>query len=221
MLKVGPILFLSLGAIGCSGKLEGVSGGQMTAVSDDSGPLNSIDGAGSTDRDASAEDGSEEEVPSWASCVSPDQCVVVARACCPSCAVPELADVIGLRRGATNDPRECSSECPPTGGLCLPLTNANLGVQCSGGQCEAFDVRALPQLSACQSASDCRLRAGAQCCPTVSDILDPDVWIAIRTDADLRSLVCASDAVCPNPDPSPPVGMGTACYKGTCWPVQN
>lgn len=156
------------------------------------------------------------EIPDWAVCDGPGQCVVMTRGCCPPCGVPSLADVAGVhearqaafRAVTCTDPDPSCPECPTR-------DEPNLVAFCVGGRCAPIDLRT-SELSACAVDGDCVLRY-PECCERC--IADPHHLVAIAAErlGDYRNQVCRPGQPCPACLPQYPVGYVAVCgAEGHC-----
>ena len=139
--------------------------------------------------------------------------------CCGVCGMPELSDMFGINRAYVETYRK--EKCPPPIAcpLCIAAPNPNLGARCEADRCAPFDVRRVPEYSACMSDADCMLRPGVGCCACGVGTSD---WIAVSHSGAraLSSAVCDPVAPCPpcGPPPPPPE-LRAVCANNVCQRV--
>lgn len=159
--------------------------------------------------------------PNYDSCNSPSDCVVAGVGCCGVCDGPDMS-----ARELTAYNKAYHAEVSTCGGAdiaCAPCPEPAPGQgslkyfvpDCVQGQCAVLDLRT-SELTACETAQDCRLRNGTQCCEGCSPGNDV---VAVRKDGSFEKLVCGSEVACPACLPAPPPDTAAACVEGHCSAV--
>jgi hypothetical protein len=153
----------------------------------------------------------------WTACTDTADCMLAARTCCVSCGVATLADGIAINQGFASNVYQwlCPGVSPcPAGSACLPPTESIVAV-CRGGQCQTVDIRD-DSLTACNSASDCRLRWGVSCCEGCGSG-DATGLVAVNAENFTPGVCGNTSAPCPACVPSPyPIGWVVRCETGHC-----
>jgi hypothetical protein len=148
-----------------------------------------------------------------AACEYPTDCTWVPASCC-NCEQPNVGNVIAFNKAKMSQleqVRRCDLvDCA----ACQPIANPWLGATCRSGRCVAFDVRRT-ELATCETASDCRFRAGVECC---ENCLAPrEAFIAINADVNHRPWFCGDAPVgCAGCVPIVPQNLSLICQSGTC-----
>ena len=106
------------------------------------------------------------------------QCVAVQASCCGVCGTPELASYVGLNTKQVQAYHQEKCPVPVPCPACLQGANPNIAARCDSGHCKVFDVRQVPEYSACTSHSDCHLRSGLGCC--VCNGPDSAAWVSLN-----------------------------------------
>lgn len=157
--------------------------------------------------------------PNYDSCKEPTDCVVGSTGCCGICDGPDVRarDLTAYNKAHQADVSTCGGAdiaCAP----CPPLA-PNEGslkyfvADCVQGQCAVVDLRT-SELTACETAQDCRLRNGTQCCESCAPGYDV---VAVRTDGSFEKLVCGSEpTACAACLPAPPLDAAATCVEGHC-----
>jgi hypothetical protein len=157
-------------------------------------------------------------------CEAPTDCMLAAASCCGICDGPDLSsrDLLAYNRRHESNrqfQRELIS-CESTDIACAPCPTPVPGQRsllyfvpnCVQGQCVVEDIRT-SSVTACQEASECRLRAGTQCCEGCGG----DDVVSVRNDGSLEELICGDvPQSCPACVAAPPEGVVPACTKGRC-----
>ncbi|HEX9294923.1 MAG TPA: hypothetical protein VF881_03790 [Polyangiaceae bacterium] len=206
-----PSLFLAgLVAIGCGGNVS------HTAGSVDGGPDVSAaggnagaGGAGSGGGGAGGAAGVD-----WGVCSGPGQCVLEKKGCCNPCGTPVLDSFAAVNASYVEAYQAATCPVPMPCPRCATVPNVYFAARCVGTHCQAFDVRQVPELSACSVDGDCRLRLGLDCCECGS----LGQWTAVSLSglAALGTTVCAPDTACDDCAPTPPAGTTPICSGGHC-----
>jgi hypothetical protein len=149
-------------------------------------------------------------------CVANDDCGLRAKTCCGICGAPSSTDVIALSvEGMTQYTKDVCGGGPVPCPACATQMNPDLFATCRSGNCKVVDL-ATSDLSACQQASDCVLRA-ATCCECNASV---ETWNLVALSksalADYASQVCGSEEVCAKCMPIYPTTIVPACVSGHC-----
>lgn len=216
------VLCLAVAHLGCGGDVTvassgeggaGASGSTGSTASTTTGSNGSGSGSAATSGSAGTASGGGGAVPGYAACSGPGQCTLVASGCCGVCGMPELSNVVAIHEDKYAEFFDvtCPGPIPPCPG-CPTASNPDLFAYCEAGQCVGADVR-VHELSACQSDSECVLRAGLECCECGSDGIS-----ALRADAvgSLQQLVCVPDEACDDCAPVFPDNAVASCVEGHC-----
>jgi hypothetical protein len=188
-------------------------------VSPDGGADASISGAGGTGGGGTGGGGDDgtggERAASadWSACSGPGQCIVVTTGCCTPCNVPQLSGVAGVNAKATAGFRAVTCPVPTSCPGCGLDPNPSLGARCVAGHCEAFDVRQVPEYSACSVNEECRMRKGLDCCECGTA---PWTAVSVKGASALDAAMCAPGTVCNDCAPVPPAGVIVGCISGHC-----
>jgi hypothetical protein len=149
----------------------------------------------------------------WSACDGPGQCVAVQTSCCPPCGFPDISTFVGVNQQYTTAYR--SQQCPVAlpCAACATIENPYVAARCVQGRCEVFDVQKVPEYSACQSVSDCVLRAGLACCECGAM-----TWVAVSQSgrSALADVLCAANSACPECQPVPPKSTVLQCNNNAC-----
>lgn len=154
--------------------------------------------------------------PNYDACKQPSDCVVTGTGCCGVCDHPGLTahDFIAYSHEHANDVLDCAAldiACAP----CAPVGDGARKYfvpSCVSGECVVEDIRE-SDVTACDSAMDCKLRNGAGCCEGCGG----GDFIAVRNDGSFEKLVCGGIAQpCPACLPAPPDKIVAACRDGRC-----
>ena len=149
-------------------------------------------------------------------CNNSTECVVTRAQCCGEYPNPTIRDVTAVNAASLSDFNapctlvDCISTLEP-----IP---SYFGATCKNAHCLAFDVRGT-ELTACTAPSDCRLRAGLDCCESCdADRLE---YVAVRVDADVEALACGGAPInCGGCEPLPPSGLVADCLDGHCQALE-
>ena len=152
-------------------------------------------------------------------CESSRECAVAAPGCCGACEPVLFKDVVAVNSQAAD--AHYHATCPGggvCGGCAEPTGTRNgpwLGATCRAGHCVVFDAREIDLITSCNTASDCRLRAGLNCCEGC--IATEETTLAINQGAELESLVCGEgDFACDACAPAFPENLIPDCIAGRC-----
>jgi len=151
----------------------------------------------------------------WGACAGPGACVPVLKGCCGPCGMPELDSFAGVNAAHVAAFKAETCPVPMPCPKCPTMENPNIAARCVNSRCEAFDVRKVPDYSACAFDSDCRLRGGLTCCERCSS---DGPWVAVNVSSEpaLKGALCIPNTACPPCIPVPPAGMRAICSKGVC-----
>jgi hypothetical protein len=151
-------------------------------------------------------------------CDGPGQCMAVSASCCGTCGVGDVSAYVGVNIKHVDEfrMRQCSVPiaCPAI--ACLnDGTGANIGARCVAGQCQVFDVRKVPEYSACNMDTDCHLRLGLSCCTCGGN---SGGWVAVSSGGEqgIAAAECAPDTACPDCLPVPPAKTLASCNNHVC-----
>lgn len=203
---VGVLSALWLVQCGGSTDGDGTTGG--SAGSGGSAASGGSSGSGGT----SGSGGSAGD-PSWFSCNVNSDCVLRSASCCGSCSAATRQDSVALNQKflAAYGNAVCGDDgCA----ACFKPPDPTLTVTCDAGTCQVVDLLNHPS-TACQSASDCRVRT-TDCCEC-GGAMDPDHLIAVSNSggADYAMLVCDPNIGCPECEPVYPK-VPVDCIAGHC-----
>ena len=183
----------------CGGEVfVGGTGGSGAGASGGTGPGGS--GAGGHD---------------FTACDGPAQCVLRPESCCGQCGAATPGDMIGLHQDWVDDylGAHCATlDCP----ACFMPQEPDLFAYCHAGHCVAADVR-VHELSACNTASDCVVRWGLDCCEGCG-LAPPEELVALSWNGlgALGGLVCPADWGCPDCLVQYPPDVTATCTAGHC-----
>ncbi|MCC6523558.1 MAG: hypothetical protein IT373_12950 [Polyangiaceae bacterium] len=151
----------------------------------------------------------------FTACSGPGQCALRSVSCCGQCGAATPGDMIGVHHDFLDDyaAAYCANVACPG---CFMPQDPNLFSYCEAGHCVAADVRAL-ELAACNSAADCTLRWGLECCEGCG-LAPAEGLVAVNANAVgmLSALVCAPDWGCPDCLVQYPPGAMATCSAGRC-----
>jgi len=150
----------------------------------------------------------------WSLCSGPGQCVIEHTGCCDPCGTPLLESFAGVNRNSVDAFRLGTCPTPTRCTECATAPNVYFGARCVGGQCQAFDVRQVPEFSACTKESDCTLRKGLDCCECGSEA--PWTALSVSDASALKAAVCVPHDACPNCLPAPPSNLAAVCSANHC-----
>lgn len=149
--------------------------------------------------------------PEAKQCAEPPDCILATQDCC-LCGVPELKDF-----QAVNSKYQAQCSCGGPVCDCATAVNPNLGATCSAGSCQAFDVRQVDALSACNIDDDCTLRMGLGCCESCGSNDYELIAVAKKGGDALHKAVCSSGPVgCPACMPQYPANKTAKCVAKHC-----
>jgi hypothetical protein len=160
-------------------------------------------------------------VPNWDACDGPGQCVALEKSCCGSCGLAEVSAFAGVNTKRVQDFR--SQLCPMPVACpaiaCPQAINPNIAARCIAGHCQAFDVRKVPEYSACDTMADCHLRMGLGCCTCGAGT---GGWVAVSKSGEqgITSAQCGPDTACPDCAAIPPPMTIAACTNHVCQVLQ-
>lgn len=156
-------------------------------------------------------------VPNYDACQAPSDCVVAGGGCCGLCPSSNITahDLTAYNRAYEAEVSQCGTAdiacaaCAPVAGNTLPYFVPN----CVRGECVVEDIRT-SSATACQDASECRLRYGSNCCEGCGGASN---LIAVRNDGTFEELVCSGEPqACPACAPQPLPGAQASCISGHC-----
>jgi hypothetical protein len=154
--------------------------------------------------------------PNYDACKQPSDCVVTGTGCCGVCDHPGLTahDFIAYGHEHANKVLDCGAvdiACAP----CAPVADGARKYfvpSCVRGECVVEDIRE-SDVTACDSAMDCKLRNGAGCCEGCGG----GEVIAVRNDGSFEKLVCGGEPQpCPACFPVPSEKVTATCRDGRC-----
>jgi hypothetical protein len=155
--------------------------------------------------------------PDWTACDGPGQCIALETSCCGSCGSADVSAYAGVNTKRVDDfnSQKCPLPvaCPAI--ACLPAMNQNIAARCVAGHCQAFDVRKVPEYSACMGDTDCHLRAGLGCC--ICGAANAG-WVALNKSGEqgISDAECAPNTGCLDCLPVPPPRTLAACTNHVC-----
>jgi hypothetical protein len=154
--------------------------------------------------------------PNFDVCSSPADCVLASPGCCAACDPVDRTAVVALNGRYLAD---YTSIIGCAGVACAPCpevseeqkSRQNFVATCQLGRCIAIDIRTT-DVTKCQSATDCSLRDGADCC----EGCDGTGIVSIASLDDLRSLTCGDMPTCPGCVTRIPPDLVPGCEDGRC-----
>jgi hypothetical protein len=142
--------------------------------------------------------------------------MAVEKSCCGSCGTADVSAYVGVNTNRVSDFRKelCPNPvaCPAI--ACPIAQNNNIGARCVAGHCQAFDVRMVPEFSACGPDNVCHLRAGLGCCTCTPN----PTWVAVSQSGEqaLTAAECAPNTGCLDCVSVPPPRTLAQCTNHVC-----
>ena len=155
----------------------------------------------------------------WTACDGPGQCVAALKSCCASCSAPTVDQFAGVNAMFASDFHSLQCSTPVACPNCAGIENPNIAARCVSGKCEAFDVRKVPEFSACDAQNTCQLRLGLGCCVCgAGGGASSQPWVAVSGSGEgaLTQAECAPNTACADCLPVPPDNLLAACMSGVC-----
>jgi len=156
--------------------------------------------------------------PNYDACKAPTDCVVASVGCCGVCDGPDVSrrDLIAYNRQYQGQVSTCDAGDVACGACPEPVPGQGTLMyfvpNCVQGQCVVEDIRTSP-VTACEDASECRLRNGTGCCEGCGG----ESVVSVRNDGSFEELVCGG---VPQPCPAcialPPDDRVAVCTEGRC-----
>jgi hypothetical protein len=207
------------GSSGTAGSSSGTAGTSSGSAGSSSGAAGSSTGSGGASGAGGNSGGTGgaggSSGASWDACDGPGQCVALEKSCCPGCAA-DVSAYVGVNTKRVDDFHKdlcpLPVACPAI--ACLPVAQNYIGARCVAGHCQAFDVRQVPEFSACGTDNACQLRAGLGCC-----ICTPNpTWVAVSASGEkaLTAAECAPNTACLDCLPVPPPKTLASCTNHVC-----
>jgi hypothetical protein len=150
----------------------------------------------------------------FGACTAANQCVLATNGCCPSCGEPQQSDFAAVNASRLSEFRAAVCPMPVPCPRCAAFPNLYIGARCVNARCESFDVRKVPDFSACTSDADCRLRKGLECCECGA--MGEWTAVSVKGQMALPDAVCAPGAACDACAPVPPQSLIAVCNAGHC-----
>jgi Kunitz/Bovine pancreatic trypsin inhibitor domain len=148
-------------------------------------------------------------------CVSPADCVITTPGCCAPCDANET-QLIAINRKFAGTFGNCSGiAC----GGCAPVdpffaARPYFAATCVEHWCYLMDLRQT-EYTACTEDTDCRLRAGTECCEDCAT--DQIVALAINKSSSFQQLTCGDQPpACRHCAPQIPADYGARCVDQRC-----
>lgn len=153
-------------------------------------------------------------------CTLSSECELVHASCCGyTCSDSSLSEFVAVRRDSVADLRAdlCEGQDPEFCPNCPGYEQENYVAVCRGGACRAVDVRD-DVLSRCESADDCRLRWGGDCCEMcdVNEVSWANYLIAVSISENWAEHLCEDVPGCPVCIPVYPDDASVDCQDGHC-----
>jgi hypothetical protein len=157
--------------------------------------------------------------PNYDGCKEPTDCVVSSTGCCGICDGPGIRarELTAYNKAYHADVSTCGDTDVACGPCPQPAPHEGsvryFVADCVQGQCAVVDLRT-SELTACETAQDCRLRNGTQCCEGCAPGND---LVAVRNDGSFERAVCGNGPyTCAACLPAPPPGAAATCVEGHC-----
>jgi hypothetical protein len=202
-----------------SGGTQNHAGTHSTAGKSTAGSSSGGTGSGGTGTAGSGTGGSSPGgAPNYDACKAPTDCVVTSAGCCGVCDGPDVSrrDLIAYNRQYQGQISTCDAGDVACGACPEPVPGQGTLMyfvpNCVQGQCVVEDIRTSP-VTACEDASECRLRNGTGCCEGCGG----ETVVSVRNDGSFEDLVCGGVAQpCPACIALPPDDAVAVCTEGRC-----
>ncbi len=170
--------------------------------------------ADSATTDSATTDSAAPDAP-FGECLTPTDCVLLPESCCGSCGQPSRTDIDSVPRSGVDAQRAMACADPVPCPACEGHPDPTLLPDCSMSTCTVLDLNPPagppPGLSACESDTDCIIRA-ASCCECGATITEQTV---VALNAEIRggyeAFVCEGDIGCPECAPVYPDNLVARC----------
>ena len=214
----GLLSIALLSAVACGGKSSESNGlGQGSAGNSAGGASGVAGSAAGGSGDAMSSAGIDAGIfdADIYGCTSNTDCQIVPRGCC-SCGSGPLSSYIALNAIGIRGLSCGTVACAPCGPTTAPDPNdpaLYYLATCQAGRCAVVDLRAT-DVTACQVASDCSLRAGTGCCGGCGGGLP--VAINSSQEPALEQEVCGNEPTACNGCAPVFSGYDATCSDGRC-----